>query len=311
MILEVWPKLLLEMYNSCLSKGIFPSRWKEQKLVLLRKEKKPLNEPSSYRPICLIDTMGKLLERMLLQRLETQVEERRGLSPRQYGFRKGRSTVDAILEVVNNAKKVKQGNWRKKGFCAVILLVVRNAFNSIKWERIMKALEKRETPEYPLRMVDTYLSDRKLEYGADQGKKEYAVTAGVPQGSVHGPFLWNVTYHDFLKIGLPERATLVGFADEVVMVVTADSARQLEIKANDCLNRANFWMQENGLQLAVQKTEAVLITDRRAFVPPELELGERRIEWNRSVTHLGIMTDAKYRKTSRDEEETAKQRNSC
>ena len=49
-------------------------------------------------------------------------------------------------------------------------------------------------------------------------------------------------------------------------------AGQLEIKANDCLNRANFWMQENGLQLAVQKTEAVLITDKRAFVPPELEL---------------------------------------
>ena len=107
-ILEIWPELLFEMYNSCLSKGVFPSRWKQQKLVLLRKRKKPRNEPSSYRPICLIDTMGKLLERMLLQRLETHVEERGGLSPRQYGFRKGRSTVDAILEVVNTAKKVKR-----------------------------------------------------------------------------------------------------------------------------------------------------------------------------------------------------------
>ena len=185
-ILEVWPELLLEMYNSCLSKRVFPSRWKQQKLVLLRKGKKPLNEPSSYRPICLIDTMGKL------------------------------------LEVVNTAKTVNQDNWRKKGFCAVILLDVRNAFNSIKWERIMKALEKRETLEYLLRMVDSYLSDRKLEYETDQGKKEYAVTAVVPQGSVLGPFLWNVTYDDFLEIKLPERATLMGFADDVAMVVTAD-----------------------------------------------------------------------------------------
>ena len=108
-----------------------------------------------------------------------------------------------------------------------------------------------------------------------------------------------MTYDDFLEIELPERATLVGFADDVAMVVTADSAGQLEIKANDCLNRANFWMQEKGLQMAIQKKEAVLITDRRAFVPPELELDGQSIEWSRSVTHLGIQV------------ETTKQRNSC
>ena len=43
-----------------------------------------------------------------------------------------------------------------------------------------------------------------------------------------------MTYDDFLEIELLDRATLVGFADDVAMVVTADSAGQLEIKANDC-----------------------------------------------------------------------------
>ena len=54
-------------------------------------------------------------------------------------------------------------------------------------------------------------------------------------------------------------------------------------------------MQENGLQLAVQKPEAVLITDRKAFVTPELELDGQRIKWRRSVTHVGIQADSSLR----------------
>jgi len=39
--------------------------------VLIRKgPDKPPDAPSSYRPICILDTFGKLLERLLLQRLE-------------------------------------------------------------------------------------------------------------------------------------------------------------------------------------------------------------------------------------------------
>lgn len=59
-VIETWPELLLEAYNVCLLGGVFHERWKKQKLVLLRKGDKPLDEPSSYRPICLLDTMGKL-----------------------------------------------------------------------------------------------------------------------------------------------------------------------------------------------------------------------------------------------------------
>ena len=46
----------------------------------------------------------------------------------------------------------------------------------------------------------------------------------------------------------------MGFADDVAAVITAETARELEIKANDSLNGANLWMQDNGLKLAVPKT---------------------------------------------------------
>ena len=64
----------------------------------------------------------------------------------------------------------------------------------------------------------------------------------------------------------------MGFADDVAAVITAEIAGELEIKANDSLNRAILQMQDNDLKLAVPKTEATLITDRRFFVSPQLEL---------------------------------------
>ncbi|XP_067211680.1 uncharacterized protein [Linepithema humile] len=54
---------LRRLYNACLRTGTFPSLWKKANLVLLRKEGKPAEQPSAYRPICLLDKVGKLFER--------------------------------------------------------------------------------------------------------------------------------------------------------------------------------------------------------------------------------------------------------
>ena len=54
----VYPEILLGAFNFCLREGRFFADWKKQTLVMLRKGNKPLGDASSYRPICLLDTMG-------------------------------------------------------------------------------------------------------------------------------------------------------------------------------------------------------------------------------------------------------------
>ena len=93
---------------------------------------KPVGDASSYRPICLLDTMGKLLEEMILQRLQGQIVRENGLSENQFGFRNGRSTVDAIQAVVDIATKARRGIGKRKGFCALISIDIRNAFNTAR-----------------------------------------------------------------------------------------------------------------------------------------------------------------------------------
>ena len=81
---------LRQLYTSCLREGIFPRSWKRARLVLLRKEGKPAKSPSAYRPICLLDDAGKLLEHIIAARIVRHLSrDGPNLSRGQYGFREG------------------------------------------------------------------------------------------------------------------------------------------------------------------------------------------------------------------------------
>ncbi|CAK1580084.1 unnamed protein product [Parnassius mnemosyne] len=88
------------LFTSCLEQGQLPSVWKEGRLVLLRKEGRPVDSPSAYRPIVLLDEAGKLFERIIPDRLVSHLcREGPDLDENQFGFRRGRSTIDAITRV--------------------------------------------------------------------------------------------------------------------------------------------------------------------------------------------------------------------
>jgi len=129
------PHRFAEAYNVCLRSLHFPSCWKRSKLVLLHKGPgKPLDVPSSYRPICLLDTPGKLLERLLVQRLESHFDARGALgrAPNQYGFRKGVSTESAVDDVLKVAAKAAYVRGQTKDLCVLIMLDVKNVFNTLR-----------------------------------------------------------------------------------------------------------------------------------------------------------------------------------
>ncbi|CAK1585000.1 unnamed protein product [Parnassius mnemosyne] len=88
------------LFTACLEHGQFPSVWKEGRLVLLRKEGRPADSPSAYRPIVLLDEAAKLLDRIIADHLVGHLcREGPDLDENQFGFRRGRSTIDAITRV--------------------------------------------------------------------------------------------------------------------------------------------------------------------------------------------------------------------
>ena len=91
--------------------------------------------------------MGKLLEELILQRLQAVLVGENGLSENQFGFRKGRSTVDAIQAVEDIATKARRGTGKRKGFCALISIDIRNAFNIARWNICIEAMVWKMVPD--------------------------------------------------------------------------------------------------------------------------------------------------------------------
>ncbi|XP_071576457.1 uncharacterized protein [Temnothorax nylanderi] len=96
------------VFTRCFRTGQFPKIWKRASLVLLPKAGKPPGDPSAYRPICLLDEAGKILERIIAERLVQHLSRKKGknLSEDQYGFRAGRSTVDAIISAIARTEAI-------------------------------------------------------------------------------------------------------------------------------------------------------------------------------------------------------------
>lgn len=285
------PDMFRATLQKCLDEGHFPEKWKRQKLVLLPKPGKPPGDSSSYRPICLLDTLGKLLERIILNRLTKYIESENGLSKMQFGFRKGRSTVDAILTVIERAEKALKQKRRGNRYCAVITLDVKNAFNNASWEAIAAALHRMRVPDYLCRILKSYFQNRILVYDTDKGKREIRITAGVPQGSILGPTLWNGMYNGVLTLKLPKGVEIIGFADDIVLAVTGETREEVEMLATEAIRIIENWMHEAKLQIAHHKTEMVLISNCKVPQQSEIIVGEHAIVSKRELKYLGVVID--------------------
>lgn len=140
--------------NECLRTGWFPENWKQANLVLLRKEGKPENRPASYRPICLIDELGKILERVVARRMQEHLSVTGpDLHNCQYGFRRGLSTIDAVLRMRDFIRR----EIEKGRIALAVSLDITNAFNTLPWGCIRRALERQEFPLYLRRVLQNYL----------------------------------------------------------------------------------------------------------------------------------------------------------
>ncbi|KAH8354622.1 hypothetical protein KR059_004360, partial [Drosophila kikkawai] len=185
-----------------------------------------------------------VFERVISTRLGEAIEAAGGLSPEQYGFTKGRSTLDAIARVVKIAEDAIAGTrWKggTKSYCLVVTLDIRNAFNSADWSRTLESLRKFNIPGYLLNVALSYFSNRVLTLDTSMGSREYNISAGVPQGSVLGPLLWNAMYDG----------------------------------------------------LAAHKTEAVLISSRKAVETASVLVGWTRIRSQRAIKYLGVLIDTR------------------
>ncbi|CAK1604311.1 unnamed protein product [Parnassius mnemosyne] len=187
------------LFTSCLRSA---TAWKEVRLVLLKKEGRAADSPSAYRPnpICVLDEIDKLFGKIVATRLNRHLSRvSPDLADSQFGFRRERSTVDAIMRI----RSLSEQALSQGGVALAISLDIVNAFNSPPWDAIRRALAHHQVPTYLQDGIEDYLRDRYILYMGQDGRKiRREIKRGVPQGSVLCSLLWNLAYDAVLRVFL-------------------------------------------------------------------------------------------------------------
>jgi hypothetical protein len=191
------PTLLLELYNKCFELRTFPKPWKRAIAKIIPKVGYgDASNVEAFRPICLLSVLGKVLEKLMINRINWWLLTENQLSNKQFGFLPQRSTEQAIHTVVNFAKE----SLKRKGFCLLVSLDISGAFDHAIWSDIINQLKIMRCPSNLIQMTESYFTDRSVKLYFQEVCLEKRVTRGCPQGSVGGPSYWVIMYDNLLRL---------------------------------------------------------------------------------------------------------------
>lgn len=281
------------LLTDCLRCRQFPELWKKGKLVLLRKQGRPVDSPSAYRPVVLLSEGGKLLERILYERVVRHLGDvGPDLAQNQFGFRRARSTIDAVAalrEVVTD--RVSQG-----GVVVAVSLDIANAFNTLPWETIEAGLRLHGVPAYLRHTIMAYLRGRYIIYPTRDGMGWREVVCGVPQGSVLGPLLWNIGYDWVLRGVNPRGVDVFCYADDTLVTAGGQDFGEAVSLAATGVAQVVARIRALGLEVALHKSQAVCFHGPRRAPPlgSSLIVGGETIAVGRTIKYLGLVLDGRW-----------------
>lgn len=253
-----------------------------------------MSDKISARPICLINETAKIFERIINDRMITwmQTNPDSDLANKQFGFRREKSTVDALMELRGIVEAVMQN----RGVAIAVSIDIKNAFNSVPWSSIRASIRKKKFPSYLVRIVDSYLKDRIIVYENTEGyKKKIQMQAGVPQESIFGLLLWNIAYDEILQGDMEEGSQIICFADDTIIIAEAQTIERAITIAKVQISRTLRKIRQIGLEIAIQKTGVLIFTKQKKYVfkNKRITIDGHLININDNMKYLGVVLDSK------------------
>lgn len=278
-------KLLHEL-NTVWTSCHLPDNWRHSVVHAIPKPGKPTDRLSNLRPISLTSTLCKLLERMVLSRLNHHLEYVKPdfFDPGQTGFRKGLCTYDSI-HLIKAAFKRRYGRLRQVPGLLVAVDLQR-AFDTVRHDYLLEALAETDASPRIQNFVRAFLRRRTFEFassttGVTSPKVFHAAGVGVPQGAIISPTLFNIamakTARALRKIpGLGSTA----YADDVTIWAIPQQCTTTEATVTAVqkgLDTLSEHLQPTGMQVSPTKTQYLII---------------RGSEYERAQVHLTLNGNA-------------------
>nr|XP_049701290.1 putative 115 kDa protein in type-1 retrotransposable element R1DM [Helicoverpa armigera] len=287
---KIYPRLMTDILNRCLSLQYFPGAWKEAYVKIIPKPGKDDHmDLKSFRPIGLLPVFGKLLEKLFIKRVVHKAESENKLNNNQFGFRQQRNTTLAVHTALDFIRLAKES---KKHVIAVSL-DIKAAFDNAWWPALFQRLANLGVPNNIYGLIKDYVRDRvvTLDHAGVRARK--TLTKGCIQGSACGPVLWNMILDELLDMQLPAGCHMQAFADDVLLIVTADNNEELQSVSNTVLSEISNWGTKVKLNFGPAKTQVIAFTPKAKSV--QLHMDGTDLAFVPEIKLLGIVIDEKLK----------------
>jgi exonuclease III len=253
-VIKNLPEIALEhltvLFNHSLKLNYVPRSWKVAKIKVLKKKSDDLDNPGSYRPISLLATISRVLEKIMNIRLTDWAETNNLLHVNQSGFRKNHSCQDNIFKMIETCKAGLQCELK----CGRVDFDVEKAFDQAPHKGILLTLKEYNCPSYIGNWLVSFLTDRKFVVEIDGSiSRERDILAGVPQGSPLSPLLFALYINDLGKLLDKHKINFALFADDVTIWSIEKSLITIEFLLQVAINEINDFFIHKGLKLNGKK----------------------------------------------------------
>lgn len=297
---EVFIEAFVPLANFVLSTGYFPKRWKTGVCIFLHKAGKDHRQASSYRPITLLNIMGKLCERLILSRLTTTINR---LQPTfQHGFTTARGTATQILrtgKIITDALATEHS-------VSMISTDLSRAFDSINHKGLIKKLQNRDVPNNIIKIIENYLEGRNLRGRfRTTTTEEKPIPHGVPQGSILGPIIFNLYVHDIWdKRDHIRGLKLSQYADDLCILNKDKNPDNATLRAEWVAEAIIDYYTRWGLKCNLEKTECIMFSKKKIY-RPTVKLKQQTLHYQKQIRYLGVIFD-KHMKMNQHTEKVIK-----